>query len=171
MPSWVTNDTITIGSGSATQWYYRLGMAEAAEWFTLGDLTGEILSLLDAEAAPTGDRLAVVRGDNQETILLATMHGQPPNKPTFSGLACDVFTGPTGKFADPTWSSDGRLLVWQEDDGIGVRSIPATLGDCGGYGAPALRIPGAKTPDLSPASINPAPRPPCGNPWGPDRLR
>jgi hypothetical protein len=166
-PSWVTNDTITIGSGSATQWYYRLGMPEAAEWFTLGDLTGEILSLLDAEAAPTGDRLAVVRGDNQETILLATMHGQPPNKPTFSGLACDVFTGPTGKFADPTWSSDGRLLVWQEDDGIWVRSIPATLGDCGGYGAPALRIPGAKTPDLSPAAINPGARPPCGNPGNP----
>ena len=166
-PSWIGSDTITIGSGSATQWYYKLGMPEAEQWFALSDLTGEILSLLDAEAAPTGNRLAVVRGDSQETILLATMSGPPPIKPTFSGLACDVFEGPTGKFADPTWSSDGRLLAWQEDDGIWVRAIPATLGDCAGYGAPALRIPGAKTPDLSPAAMNPGPRPPCGNPGNP----
>jgi hypothetical protein len=166
-PSWVTNDTITIGSGSATQWYYKLGMPEAAQWFALSDLTGEILSLLDAEAAPTGDRIAVVRGDNQETILLAKMNGPPPAKPTFSGLACDVFEGPTGKFADPTWASDGRLLAWQEDDGIWVRSIPATLGDCAGYGTPALKIPGAKTPDLSPAAMNPGARPPCGHPGNP----
>jgi hypothetical protein len=166
-PSWLGNDTIVIGNGSATQWYYQLGMPEAAEWFALSDLTGEILTLLDAEAAPTGDRIAVVRGDNQETILLAKMNGPPPTKPTFSGLACDVFEGPTGKFVDPTWSSNGRLLAWQEDDGIWLRSIPADLADCAGFGTPALRIPGAKTPDLSPAAMNPGPRPLCENPGNP----
>ena len=91
---------------------------------------------------------------------------RPTSRPSPASRAT-CSPGPTGKFADPTWSSDGRLLVWQEDDGIWVRSIPATLGDCAGYGAPALRIPGAKTPDLSPAAINPGARPPCGNPGNP----
>ena len=122
-PSWVTNDTITIGSGSATQWYYKLGMPEASEWFTLGDLTGEILSLLDAEAAPSGDRLAVVRGDNQETILLAKMHGQPPNKPTFSNPRVTHSRGPPGS----SRIRPGRAMeaaVWQENDGIWVGPSP-----------------------------------------------
>src|SRR4051812_32736474 len=76
-PSWLSNDTITLGSGSPTQWYYKLGMPQAAEWFADSDLTGQFQSLLDAEAAPSGDRLAVVRGDNQESIVILKMNGAP----------------------------------------------------------------------------------------------
>jgi hypothetical protein len=166
-PSWVTNSTITLGSGSATQWYYTLGMPEAAEWFNDSDVTGGIVTLLDAEAAPTGDRLAVVRGDNQETILLLRMNGPPPAKPSIANAMCDAFAGPSGKFVDPTWSSDGRQLAWQENDGVHVAAIPADLADCAGFGASALRIPSATHPDFSPAAIAPGPRPPCGNPGGP----
>jgi hypothetical protein len=167
-PSWVSNDTITLGSGSPTQWYYRLGMPEAAEWFADSDVEpNTFLTLLDAEAAPTGDRLAVVRGDNQETLLLLRMTAPPPTKPTIANATCDGFAGPNGKFVDPTWSSDGRLLAWQENDGVWVAAIPADLADCAGFGAPALRIPGATHPDFSPAAINPGPRPPCGNPGNP----
>jgi hypothetical protein len=167
-PSWVTNDTITIGSGSATQWYYKLGMSEAEQWFALSDLRpGEILSLLDAEAAPTGDRLAVVRGDNQETILLGKMNGPPPTKPTPVDPDCEGYQNPTGKFVNPTWSSNGQLLAWQEGDGIWAGAIPADLTTCTGLPNPALIIQGATEPDLSPAAINPGARPGCGNPGNP----
>ena len=167
-PSWLSNDTITLGSGSPTQWYYKLGMPEAAEWFTDSDIQpGSFLTLLDAEAAPSGDRLAVVRGDNQEGLVVLKMNGPPPAKPTVAAAACAQFSGPTGKFVDPTWSHDGALLAWQDGGGVWVTSIPADLTDCAGFGTPALRFPGAKNPDFSPAAINPGPRPPCGNPGNP----
>jgi hypothetical protein len=162
-PSWLSNETIMLGSGSPTQWYYTLGMPEAAQWFSDSDLTGEFESLLDAEAAPTGDRLAAVRGDSQEQIAILKMNGPPPSKPT-AGCALE---GPAGKFVDPTWSSDGRLLAWQEDDGVWTIPVAADPTECGAYGTPLLRIPGAKNPDLSPAPLNPGPRPPCGNPGNP----
>ncbi len=163
-PSWLSNDTIMLGSGSPTQWYYKLGMPEAAQWFSDSDLTGEFETLLDAEAAPSGDRLAVVRGDSQEQIAILKMNGPPPSKPT--GPAC-ALEGPSGKFVDPTWSSDGRLLAWQENDGVWTIPAPANPLECGAYGTPLLRIPGARNPDLSPAPLNPGPRPPCDNPGNP----
>jgi hypothetical protein len=167
-PSWVGNDTIALGNGSATQWYYKLGMPEAAEWFADTDFAPQdFQSLLDAEAAPTGDRLAVVRGNDQETILLLKMNGPPPAKPTVANPQCAQLVQPTGRFVDPTWSSDGRMLAWQEDDGVWSGAIPADLANCAGMGPFALRIPGAKNPDLSPAAINPGPRPACGNPGNP----
>jgi hypothetical protein len=166
-PSWVSNDTIVVGSGSPTQWYYKLGMPEAAEWFADSDVTGNFRSLLDAEAAPRGDRLAVVRGDSQEGILLLRMSGPPPALPSIANASCALYQAATGRIADPTWSSDGRLLAWQQDDGVWVASIPADLANCAGFGTPALRIAGAEEPDLSPAPV-PAPVPvPCGNPGNP----
>lgn len=170
-PSWLNNSTITLGSGSPTQWYYTLGMPAAADWFTDGELLNSMNSfnsLLDAEVAPTGDRIAVVEGDSQENIDIAKMTGPPPTKP---GVAVCSLQGPTGKFVDPTWQSDGRLLAWQEDDGVWTISVPADVDDCpmgaSAYGTPALRVPGGKNPDLSPAAINPGPRPGCGNPGNP----
>jgi hypothetical protein len=166
-PSWVTNDTIVIGNGSATQWYYKLGMSEAEAWFTDGDLTGEIKELLDAEAAPTGDRLAVVRGDNHESILFGKMNGPPPAKPTPPDPDCLGYQNPSGEFVNPTWSSNGQMLAWQENDGIWVGQVPADLANCTGLANPVLRIAGGREPDLSPAAINPGARPGCGNPGNP----
>ncbi|MBS1845602.1 MAG: hypothetical protein JST53_14390 [Actinobacteria bacterium] len=165
-PSWIDDQTIMLGDGTSSQWYYRLGMPEAAEWFDDTDITGvqSFNTLLDAEAAPTGDRLAVVRGDSQETIAILKMNGPPPTKPSPGGCSLE---GPAGKFVDPTWSSDGRLLAWQEDNGVWTIPVPANPLDCAGYGTPTLRIPGAKNPDLSAAALNPGPRPPCGNPGNP----
>jgi hypothetical protein len=166
-PSWLSNNTITLGSGSATQWYYTLGMPEAAEWFTDSDLTGQIHSLLDAEVAPTGNRIAVVEGDNQENLLIAAMTAGPSTKP--NPAVCGL-QNPSGKFVDPTWQSDGGLLAWQEDDGIWTITVPANVDACTGttqYGTPSLRVPGGKNPDLSPAAINPGARPGCGNPGNP----
>jgi hypothetical protein len=162
-PSWLDNDTITLGAGSATQWYYTPGMLEEEAWFTDGLFTSSGLqTLLDAEVAPTGDRLAVVRGNNQETIRFLEMTGPPPDAPT-PILGC-WYKNPSGRFVSPTWTSDGGQLAWQEDDGV-------WLGDPGDFSCPLpepeLIIPGASEPDFSPAAINPGPRPGCGNPGNP----
>lgn len=166
-PSWITSDTILLDNSNATQWYYKLGMPEAAEWFeesTVPSGDGQIKLFADSEVAPTGDRLALVRGDNGETLLIYKMNGLPPALP--SPPQCG-FEGPSGKFIGPTWSSNGRLLAWQENDGIWTDSVPADVNSCGGYGTAALTIPGGTDPDLSPAANAPGPRPGCGNPGNP----
>lgn len=159
-PSWLGDDTIILGDGSASQWYYRLGMPEMAEWFTDGLFTGVgFQTLLDAEVAPTADRIAVVRGNNQETIRFLQMSGAPPAAPT-PVTGCG-FEGPTGSFVDPTWTSDGRRLAWQENDGVWL-GAPGDL-SCP-LPQPALVVAGARQPDLSPAPLSPGSRPGCGNP-------
>ncbi len=167
-PSWINNNTIVLGDGAAQQWYYTLGMPEMAMWFADSDLTGQTRSMLDDEVAPTGDRIAAVEGDNQENIVIAAMTAGPPTKPAVAHCGAIM---PTGKFVDPTWQSDGRLLAWQENDGIWTMTVPANVDACAmgasQYGTPALRVPGGKNPDLSPAAINPGPRPGCGNPGNP----
>ncbi len=160
LPSWMSNDTVLLSNGNATQWYYRLGEKEAAEWWGDSDTFQDIQSLTDGEAARTGDRVAVVRGDNEETLVVYAMNGTPPATPT---PMCG-YEGPTGgKFVGPTWSNDGRTLAWQEGDGIWSAPIP-TPADCGDG---TLRIPGATQPDFGPAPVNPGPRPSCGNPGNP----
>jgi hypothetical protein len=168
-PSWIGSSAVTVNTGSATQYFFRIGTDNTAqEWFTDPALTGLIRTLLDPEVAPTGDRLAVVEGDNQETIRIARMTGPPPAAPTLANSPCGGLAGPTGKFVDPTWSSDGRLLAWQEGDGIWTVGVPQALDSCTGFTTPpALRIPGATSPDLSPAANNPGARPGCGNPGNP----
>ena len=170
-PSWVTNDTIVVGSGSATQWYYRIGMPEAAEWFNDSQVTGEIVSLLDAEAAPGGDRLAVVRGDNQESILILRMNGPPPATPSIANGQCAGFQQPTGKFADPTWSSDGTLLAWQEGDGVWVATIAADLANCAGFGAPGPAHPRGRLARPQPGGPRAGPAPAVRQPRQPGPLQ
>ena len=162
-PSWDGNTTLVLTNGSGTVWYYTIGMPEAAIWFdnsVFGD--GQFFTLLDGEVSHDGTRFALVRGDNQETIVTFAMTGAIPAPPT---QKC-AFIGPTGKFVNPTWSTDGLTLAWKEDDGIWEATIP-NVGDCTSYGTPHLVIPGGTDPDLSPARVNPGARPACGNPGNP----
>jgi hypothetical protein len=152
-----------LTNGSGTVWYYTIGMPEAAIWFdnsVFGD--GQFPSLLDGEVSHDGTRFALVRGDNQETLVTFAMTGAIPAAPT---PKC-AFVGPTGKFVNPTWSTDGLTLAWKEDNGIWEATIP-NVGDCTSYGTPHLVIPGGTYPDFSPAPVNPGARPACGNPGNP----
>jgi hypothetical protein len=162
-PSWDGNTTLVLTNGSGTVWYYTIGMPEAAIWFdnsVFGD--GQFPTLLDGEVSHDGTRFALVRGDNQETLITFAMTGAIPAAPT---PQC-AFTGPTGKFVNPTWSTDGLTLAWKEDTGIWEDTIP-NVGDCTSYGMPHLVIPGGTDPDFSPAPVNPGARPACGNPGNP----
>ena len=162
-PSWDGNTTLVLTNGSGTVWYYTIGMPEAAMWFDNSVFNdGQFFTLLDGEVSHDGTRFALVRGDNQDTIVTFAMTGAIPAPPT---QKC-AFIGPTGKFVNPTWSTDGLTLAWKEDDGIWEAAIP-NVGDCTSYGTPHLVIPGGTDPDFSPAPVNPGARPACGNPGNP----
>ena len=142
------------------------GMPEAAEWFTLGDLTGEILSLLDAEAAPTGDRVAgCAATTRRRSCSRRCTASRPTSRPSPASRATCSQGPPGSSRIRPGRATEG-CSSGRRTTGSGSGQSPPP-GDCGGYGATALRIPGAKTPDLSPAAINPDARPPCGNPGNP----
>ena len=170
-PSWVSNDTIVLGNGSATQWYYRLGMPEAAEWFAdVRSLRPETPDAARRRSRPHR-RPARGRARQQPGDDPAPQDERPAaGEAARRRPAVRLLTRPDGKFADPTWSSDGRLLAWQEDDGVwpGRSRRPAS---CAGCPARALRIPGASEPDLSPARDQPRPAPAVRQPRQPDCLR
>jgi hypothetical protein len=125
-PSWIGNDTLLLTSGSAEVWYYRRGMPEAALWFADYQTGGgtQLATLLDAEVSPNGTRLAVVRGDHQETVVLYAMNGRPPALPSpFTGNCS--WSAEAGPLADPTWSSSGQLLALQDGKNVVVLSVPS----------------------------------------------
>jgi hypothetical protein len=118
------------------------------------------------DVARTGDPIAIVRGDSQETIVLYTSNGfppPPPATPTPPTPRC-IISGPAGgKFVGPSWSTDGSMLAFQDADG--VTTLSPNLSTCAL--ADQHVIAGATSPDLAPAAINPGPRPPCAQPGNP----
>ena len=151
-PSWIGNDTLVLTSGSAEVWYYRLGMREARKWFADFETGGgvPIPTLLDAEVSPNGTRLAVVRGDNQETVVLYRMNGRPPATPSPFTANCHL-NAERGRLSDPTWSTDGKRLALQDGNHIYVVSLPS-LAEC--RRARVLRvIRGGSQPDFGRAPV------------------
>jgi hypothetical protein len=163
-PSWMSNDTLLLSNSNATQWYYSLGTPEAAQWWGDSDNCGctSVVGLTDGVVSRNGQRIAVVRGDSNETIWLYKTNGAPPAVPT---PEC-AFTGPNGHFQNPTWSSDAGTLAWQEDDGVWSAQIPS-ITSCGSISQPRLIVAGATEPSFGPAAINTGARPGCGNPGNP----
>ena len=171
LPTWVSNDALLLSQGAADEWFYRLGAAEGWEWW--GDHQTPfappfdgIRNLTDGDVARTGDRIAIVRGDSQETIVIYTSNGfppPPPATPTPPTPRC-IISGPAGgKFVGPSWSTDGSMLAFQDADG--VTTLSPNLSSCAL--ADQHVIAGATSPDLAPAAINPGPRPPCAQPGNP----
>jgi len=163
-PSWLSNDTLLLSNGNATQWYYKLGMPEAAPWWGDTDNCGcaNPVGLTDGVVSRDGQRIALVRGDSGESLVLYKANGAPPATPT---PEC-AFTGPTGKFQNPTWASNGQTLAWQEDDGIWSARVPDAT-NCSTISQPQLIVAGATEPSLGPAALAPGARPGCGNPGNP----
>ncbi len=170
-PSWINNSTLVLPNSNGTLWYYAVGEKEGQMWFENTGLfqppdKGGISQLIaGAEVAPSGDRMVVVYGDSGQYLSMATLSGPPPAPPTV-GQGCFEADASTGKFVDPTFSSTGSQLFWQEDTGVWRGSI-ASSEDCHTNSSPTLLIPGAKEPDASPAADSPGPRPGCGNPGNP----
>jgi hypothetical protein len=160
-PSWMSNNSLLLSNGNATQWYYTIGMSEAAQWWGDTDNCGCVnpVGLTDGVVSRDGQRIALVRGDSGETIWLYKANGAPRATPTPD---C-AFTGPAGKFQNPTWASNGQALTWQEDNGIWSAQVPDVT-NCTTISPSQLIVPGATEPSLGPAAVAPGARPACGNP-------
>jgi hypothetical protein len=180
-PHWVS-DTRIMTTVTGFAYLQDAGTTGGTQWFTDIDTLGTVKSFYDGEAAPTGDRLALVEDNSSGTPSQAdTIHfwrtngdpanGTPSSVPDPAPTPCGL-QGPTGRFADPTWAEDGGLIAWEEDDGdpatapttgqgiwtMTVGSWPPPIDCSGTFGTPELVIPGGTAPDIGPAPVNPAPR-------------
>lgn len=86
--------------------------------------------------------------DGGSSIRLYHLPAPPPALPE---PRCQL-TGPAGSFFHPTWSPDGTMLAWQEDDGIHTAAVD--LDTCEGQSR--LIIPGGEAPDWGPAAAGSA---------------
>lgn len=154
-PSWIGNDRLLLAGHDVPVMFDRAGIGtlgaqgEApSPWF------GAASHLADGDLTRAGDRVAYVTGIGQDALSVWQVNGPPGTAPpTF----CFSFLGPSGHFADPTWSTDGRTLYWSEDDGIWAATIPG----CGGDGVESRKIvPLGKLPDVGPADLVVQPPPP-----------
>lgn len=111
--------------------------------------------LADAEITRAGDRFAVMRrplqteqaGDVSVGTVQVYRTGDPP---TASTPFCTIGPGRRiGEDADPSWTPDGRTLLWWESR-RGVFAAPVTEAGCG---SPRLVVRGALTPDVSRARL------------------
>jgi hypothetical protein len=114
-------------------------------------------ALADAELTRARDMFAVVRrpirgpafGDVSAGTIQIYATGSPP---TASTPLCTIGPGRRiSQEADPSWSPDGRSLLWWEN-GRGIFSTPVTSAP--GCGIRLKRIvPGGLSPDLSRANV------------------
>lgn len=111
--------------------------------------------LADAEITRGGDRFAVMRrplqtaqaGDVSVGTVQVYRTGDPPKAST---PFCTIGPGRRiGEDADPSWTPDGRTLLWWESN----RGIFAAHMTEAGCGKPRLVVRGALTPDVSRAHL------------------
>ncbi len=113
--------------------------------------------LADAELTRARDKFAVMRrplqGADASDLSVATIQIYRTGNPTtISRELCKVGPGRRiGPDADPSWSPDGRTLVWWES-GRGIFSTPVTSANGCGL-SPRQIVRGGLTPDLSRANV------------------
>lgn len=113
--------------------------------------------LADAELTRARDKVAVVRrplqGADASDLSVATIQVYRTGNPTSASTPlCQVGPGRRiGPDADPSWSPDGRTLLWWES-GRGIFSTRVTSAPGCGL-KPRRIVRGASTPDLSRANV------------------
>jgi hypothetical protein len=114
----------------------------------------------NGELSRSGDRLAALRTplqgndvDTNRTLQLYAATGvSAPPVPRCAIGPGRHFT----PFPEPSWSPDGTILVWEEQDGTYASPVDLAAADCGL--APRLLIAGAFWADLGPADAAPVDR-------------
>ena len=158
--TWVTNSRPVVFAPyvyhSADAWIVNLANPNSpSQWFqdratvnVLDPSDGEPLN--DGELTRAQDKIAVVRGPSTTASSAPTMVrvyavSSLSQRPT---ERCDLRSAPNTRIEGPSWSPDGKRLLWGERNGIWVSPIAGGTGDCGA--APRRLIPGASQPDWGP---------------------
>ena len=160
-PTWVTGSLPVVFAPyvyhSADAWTVNLGNPNSpTQWFqdravvdVLDPSDGEPLN--DGELTRRRDQIAVVRGPSTTASSAPTMIrvyavSSLSARPT---ERCDLRSAPNSRIESPSWSPDGKSLVWSEASGIWISRIAGGSGDCGA--APRRLIAGGSQPDWGPA--------------------
>jgi len=156
-PSWIGNNRTLQSGGYGSQVnIHDLGGGEPVHWFDDKDWTADDTDLSDAELSPDGKRLAAVRGYGNGThIIWFTVNGNAKTGPPPAVPRADCVTEELEGLSGPSWSPDSGSLVWEEPDGVWLKTNPDVCDDP----QPRLLIPGASEPEWGPAPVNPGPRP------------
>ncbi|HMT04789.1 MAG: hypothetical protein KDB48_09530 [Solirubrobacterales bacterium] len=155
-PSWIGNSRTLQSGGYGSQVnIHDLGSGEPVHWFDDSDYAENDTDLSDAELSPDGKRLAAVRGYGNSThIIWYSVSGNAKSGPAPAVPAADCLTGELEGLSGPSWSPESDDLVWEEPDGIWLKS---NVGVCD-TPQPRLLIPGGTEPDWGPSKVNPGPR-------------
>lgn len=116
--------------------------------------------LVDMQLSADRTKVVGVGGDSDELLRIYRVLEDPLSKDGATVMACAQWTNPVGRFADPTFSPDGRRLVWAEEDGIRIADAPDLSVGCALGSESRMLIPGGSSPDFGPADV-PAVRKPA----------
>jgi hypothetical protein len=180
-PEWVTNDRLLGAQGSfLNMWTWKLGTGHGYTWnasqwwFGLQDPPDEYGVAAyhwysDPALTRDGTKLAMTDGDADDSqLLIAATHGpawsgNPPYpEPDYVGAQSDL-AAPTiecatarGKYTNPSWSRNGRLLAVGKVDGVHVITLPSL--DCA-QATERLVARGGTEPAFGPADVRMADAP------------
>jgi hypothetical protein len=174
-PSWMSNTRLLTGDMSNLRFYD--GGSSDTYWFGPDSGATGINDDNPDDADFKADRLVTVNGGagNHKFIWIFGTPGASTGSPSPpSGTACfmsgPVQGRPDDVFRDPTLSSDGTSLAWEETDnddtsdasgeGIWIRNLGggSLATACASPLPTGPAIPFAHYPDFGPADVNPAPR-------------
>lgn len=154
-PSWVTNSRLIQNGG----YYHQINLVDAGGatryWFDDYQVAAESTDLGDADVSPDGKWLAAVRGYGSGThIVWYRVNGDPRSgaAPGLPEWLC--MTSTMAGLADPSWSPGSDAMVWQEPDGVWLKTNPGTCDNP----QPRLLIAGGSQPDWSAAPLAPPAR-------------
>ncbi len=155
-PSWVTNSR-TIQNGGYLEQINLVDVGGPVRyWFDDYQVAYPSTDLEDADLSPDGKWLAAVRGYGSNTqIVWLSVTGDPRSGPApgLPTLLCE--TSQMAGLSDPSWSPNSDAMVWQEPDGVWLKTNPAVCSQP----QPRLLIAGGSQPDWSSASLAPPPVP------------
>ncbi len=165
LPAWIDSRTVistSYGIFNAQVFTNRVGRRTRGRDFYRDpgrdpDTGTNSFALADAEMTRSRDRFAVVRRPIRGPAFAEVSAGtiqiyRTGNPSTASRPLCTIGPGRRiSQEADPSWSPDGRTLLWWEN-GRGIFSTPVTSAP-GCAIAPRLIVRGALSPDLSRAKV------------------
>jgi hypothetical protein len=125
-------------------------------WSTLLDTAPTGLNLHRADVAANGRLVGLDLSDSTlttEKIAVVAINGI--DTPATFPAAVDCFIPAAGAASDVTFSQDGTLMAWKDDQGVKVAGVPTTTADPCAFSSPPVVIsPTGSSPSIGGADVS-----------------